>query len=52
MDPWKAAIARSTECFYTILQPKVAIPGVGYLVTFKDTEGNIFGIMQNDKSAQ
>jgi predicted enzyme related to lactoylglutathione lyase len=35
-----------------IVQLKMAIPGVGYLVTFKDTEGNMFGIMENDQSAQ
>jgi predicted enzyme related to lactoylglutathione lyase len=35
-----------------IVQPKMAIPGVGYLVTFKDTEGNMFGVMESDESAQ
>jgi hypothetical protein len=32
--------------------PKMAIPGVGWLCYFKDTEGNIFGMMQNDPSAK
>ena len=27
------------------------IPGVGWLAYAKDTEGNIFGMMQNDPSA-
>ncbi|HYD45349.1 MAG TPA: VOC family protein [Phenylobacterium sp.] len=31
--------------------PKMAIPGVGWLVYVKDTEGNIFGMMQNDPKA-
>lgn len=31
--------------------PKMAIPGVGWLVYCKDTEGNIFGMMQNDPAA-
>jgi predicted enzyme related to lactoylglutathione lyase len=35
-----------------IALPKMAIPGVGWLVYCKDTEGNIFGMMQNDPSAQ
>ena len=35
-----------------IVQPKMAIPGVGYLVTCKDTEENMFGIMESDESAQ
>jgi len=32
--------------------PKMAIPGVGWLCYYKDTEGNIFGMMQNDSSAK
>jgi predicted enzyme related to lactoylglutathione lyase len=35
-----------------IALPKTPIPGVGWLVYCKDTEGNIFGMMQNDPSAQ
>jgi predicted enzyme related to lactoylglutathione lyase len=31
--------------------PKMAIPGVGYQVYCKDTEGNLFGIHQSDPSA-
>jgi len=31
--------------------PKMAVPGVGWLAYAKDTEGNIFGLMQNDPSA-
>ena len=34
-----------------IVVPKVAIPGVGFLVYCKDTEGNIFGMMQSDPNA-
>jgi uncharacterized protein len=32
--------------------PKRPIPGVGWLAYSKDTEGNIFGIMQADPSAR
>jgi predicted enzyme related to lactoylglutathione lyase len=32
--------------------PKMAIPGVGWLCYYKDTEGNIFGMTQSDASAQ
>jgi len=32
--------------------PKMAIPGMGWLVYCKDTEGNIFGMMQSDPNAQ
>ena len=31
--------------------PKMPIPGVGWLAYAKDTEGNLFGMMQNDPSA-
>jgi predicted enzyme related to lactoylglutathione lyase len=32
----------------TVALPKMPIPGIGWLAYFKDTEGNIFGIMQAD----
>ena len=31
--------------------PKMAIPGVGWLVYVKDCEGDILGMMQNDRLA-
>ncbi len=34
-----------------IAVPKLAVPKVGWLAYAKDTEGNIFGMMQNDESA-
>lgn len=35
-----------------ITTPKTAIPGVGWFAHAEDTEGNIFGIMQNDPDAK
>jgi predicted enzyme related to lactoylglutathione lyase len=35
-----------------IILPKMAIPGVGWLAYFTDTEGNQFGVIQNDTSAK
>ena len=35
----------------TNVVPKMPIPGVGWLAYCKDTEGNIFGIMQSDPQA-
>ena len=35
-----------------VVVPKMPIPGVGWLVYCKDTEGNIFGMMQADTNAQ
>jgi uncharacterized protein len=35
-----------------VFVPKMAIPGVGWMAYCKDTEGNIFGIIQNDPEAK
>ncbi len=45
------AIANITKHGGKIVVPKMAIPGVGYLAYSSDTEGNVFGVMQPDKSA-
>lgn len=34
-----------------VLRPKFAIPGIGYAAYFRDTEGNRFGIFQEDPTA-
>jgi predicted enzyme related to lactoylglutathione lyase len=34
------------------VMPRMTVPGVGYLAYFKDTEGNIFGLMQFDPQAK
>ena len=36
----------------TITQPKNAIPGEGWLISFTDTEGNTLNVMQDDPNAQ
>jgi predicted enzyme related to lactoylglutathione lyase len=35
----------------TVTTPKMAIPGIGWFAYCLDTEGNQFGIMENDESA-
>jgi uncharacterized protein len=35
----------------TVEVPKMPIPGVGWLAYCRDTEGNVFGVMNNDPSA-
>jgi len=35
-----------------VLNPKMSIPGVGYNTYCKDTEGNVFGIMEDDETAE
>jgi predicted enzyme related to lactoylglutathione lyase len=41
-----------TEKGGQIVMPKMTIPGVGYLIYCKDTEDNIFGILQPDQGAK
>ena len=35
-----------------IVMPKIAVPGVGWLAYAKDTEGNVFGFIQVDATAE
>lgn len=35
----------------TVLAPKTAVPGVGYLAYCVDPDGNFFGLMQADENA-
>jgi predicted enzyme related to lactoylglutathione lyase len=45
-------VAKIEENGGTIIRPKMAIPGVGWLAYFRDPDGNAFGIMQDDPSAR
>ncbi len=45
-------MAKVAEKGGKVITPKMAIPGVGYFAYCKDTEGNTFGIMQEDSSAK
>jgi predicted enzyme related to lactoylglutathione lyase len=44
-------LASAVKLGGTVALPKMAIPGVGWLAYAKDTEGNVFGMMQNDPKA-
>lgn len=35
-----------------VIRPKMAVPGFGYLAICQDTEGNLFGLWQDDRQAQ
>ena len=35
----------------TVVMPRTAVPGVGYLAQCTDTEGVLFGLMESDPSA-
>ncbi|MBD3402101.1 VOC family protein [candidate division GN15 bacterium] len=47
-----AYIEKVTGAGGEICVPKMAIPTVGWLAYFKDTEGNVFGMMQADANAK
>jgi predicted enzyme related to lactoylglutathione lyase len=47
-----ATVSTVQENGGTITVPKMAIPGVGWIVYFKDTEGNIVGAYQGDPTAK
>lgn len=47
-----ATIAKVVENGGTVIVPKSAIPGVGWIAYFHDTERNQFGIMQSDPDAK
>ncbi len=36
----------------TVLMPKTPVPQVGYMAYCTDTEGNVFGIMEMDETAE
>ena len=46
-----ADVAKALALGGSIALPKMPIPGLGWLAYCKDTESNIFGMMQRDPSA-
>jgi uncharacterized protein len=46
-----AYAAKLVEAGGEICMPKLAVPGHGWMVHFKDTEGNAFALWQGDPSA-
>ena len=47
-----ASVEKAVNNGGQIALPKMPIPGMGWLAYCKDTEGNIFGMMQGDPNAQ
>ncbi|HBY64577.1 MAG TPA: glyoxalase [Solibacterales bacterium] len=45
-------VAKATAAGAQVAVPKMAIPGIGWLAYLLDTEGIVFGLMQNDPAAQ
>jgi uncharacterized protein len=44
-------VARGVGLGAAVALPKMPVPGVGWLAYLKDTEGNVFGLMQADPNA-
>jgi uncharacterized protein len=51
VDSIDSYASKITEAGGVIVVPKFAVPTAGYLAYFKDTEGNIHGLWQEDASA-
>jgi uncharacterized protein len=51
VDSVDAAVAAIVANGGKVIHPKAAVPGVGWLAYCVDTEGNAFGIMQDDPAA-
>jgi hypothetical protein len=49
---YEDAVKKIVEAGGKVLMPKMAVPGIGYMTYCNDTEGNVFGIMQNDPDAK
>ncbi len=45
-------VQKVVEAGGKVVVPKQAVPGVGYMSYCADSEGNVFGMMQADPSAQ
>lgn len=52
VDDLDVRCARAGALGGQVVVPKMAIPGVGWLAYAKDTEGNIFGMLQADAAAR
>jgi len=48
----KETEAKITAAGGKVLEPRIAIPGVGWFALCADTEGNRFGLMESDPQAK
>ena len=51
VDNVDAMLEKALKLGGTLALAKMPIPGIGWLAYAKDTEGNIFGMLQNDPKA-
>ncbi|MDB5310026.1 MAG: Glyoxalase family protein [Gemmataceae bacterium] len=52
VDDLDRSVARGQELGGSVGLPRMPVPGVGWLAYLKDTEGNVFGLMQPDPAAK
>ena len=52
VDDVTASMDKAVQLGGTVALPRMAIPTVGWLAYFKDPDGNIVGVMQNDPTAK
>lgn len=52
VDSVDGAVEKIVQVGGRVVQEKTAVPGVGYMAYCADIEGNIFGIMEENPSAQ
>jgi predicted enzyme related to lactoylglutathione lyase len=46
------ALQKIVDAGGKVVMPKGAVPGMGYVAYASDTEGNVFGLFQNDPNAK
>ena len=51
VDGWERAAAAISSAGGEVLTAKTAINGIGYFSYCRDTEGNVFGILETDPAA-
>ncbi len=51
VDDLDAYLARALEAGGTLALPRQGVPKIGWLAYVKDTEGNLFGILEPDENA-
>ena len=52
VDSWERAATAINEAGGEVLTEKSAIPGIGYFAYCRDTEGNVFGILESNPAAK
>jgi predicted enzyme related to lactoylglutathione lyase len=52
VDDLDAYVAKVRDSGGSIIEARIPVPGIGYMAYAKDTEGNMFGLMQSDPSAK